>query len=330
VKKLAALLLVLFATGCGSTGKPHAFRIVPRPDPYGSIYKLVWPGSKAKPIEIGYEQPISLRSPDRRFLAVGAADETLRIVDLVHRRSDTLQLGSSCVEVPILWQRQDRLIFRVWCGSVHATSRSELLVFDPIRKRLVGRREIGSAASKRTSNSAVLLANPPLGRSVSTGLREEFLGPARLIRVRADGHVDEIRLPIHAGSARFRTFNRWPAFVVDRKGRYAYVIGEGEGCARVDLRTLRVEWHRLPHAFDAQPRLTSKPRRHTGTTNPSRDIRREAVWLGGGKIAVTGDDTWTSNDFDRTAPAGLKILNVRTWKVRMVDPRVFTMRGRRS
>jgi len=141
--------------------------------------------------------------------------------------------------------------------------------------------------------------------------------------------VDEIRLPIRAGSARSRTYNRWPAFAVDGDSRYAYVIGEGEGCARVDIRTLRVAWHRLPHAFDAQPQFASAPQRHMGTANPSRDIRREAVWLGGGKIAVTGDDTWTSNSFDRTAPAGLKILDVRRWTVRTVDPRVSTMRGRR-
>jgi hypothetical protein len=323
VKKWA-LLLALLAGGCSSSGAPHAFRVEPRPDTFGSIYKVVWPGSTAKPIEIGYERPTSLRSPDGRFLAV-AGDEALMIVDLVHRRADALRLGSSCAEVPILWRRQDRLVFRLWCGDVHSSARSELLVFDPVRKRFVGRREIGSGASKRTRYGAVLLTDPPLGRRLAGGVREEFLGPARLLRVHTHGRVDEVRLPIRAGSARFRAINRWPAFVVDPPGRYAYVIGEGDGCARVDLRTLRVEWHRLPHAFDAQPQLASKPRQHTGTIPPSRDVRREAVWRGGGKIAVTGDDTWTSNDFDRTAPAGLKILDIRTWTVRLVDPRVFTL-----
>jgi hypothetical protein len=205
-----------------------------------------------------------------------------------------------------------------------------LLVLDPARRRFVGRREIGDAVAKRTATGAVLLSGPPLGARIDgTAARLERLGPARLLRVAPDGRVDEIRLPITAGSTSSRTYNRWPAFAVDRTGRYAYAIGEGEGCARVDIRTLRLVWHRLPHAFDAQPRLASAPERHMGTANPSRDIRREAVWLDGGKIAVTGDDTWTSNGFDRAAPAGLKILDVRRWTVRTVDPHVSTLRGRR-
>jgi hypothetical protein len=133
--------------------------------------------------------------------------------------------------------------------------------------------------------------------------------------------VGEIRLPIAAGSTASRTYNRWPAFAVDGRSRYAYVIGEGEGCARVDLRTLHVDWHPLPHAFDAQPQLASAPQPHMGTANPSRDVWREAKWLGGGRLAVTGSDTWTSHGFDRTAPAGLKILDVRRWTVRTLDRR---------
>jgi hypothetical protein len=99
------------------------------------------------------------------------------------------------------------------------------------------------------------------------------------------------------------------------------VIGEGEGCVRVDLRSLEVDRPRLPHAFDAQPELASRPEEYMGTTNPSRHISREAKWLGDGKIAVTGSDTWTSRGFDRTAPAGLKILNVVRCTVRPVDRR---------
>ena len=306
MKRLLVLAFVVAATGCDSGAKPHAFRIKAHDDGYGVVfYRGVWPGADAKPVEIGYERPVSVRSPDGRFVAVGG-EEALLLIDLVRRRVSEHRFGMSCAEIPILWTRQDRLVFRLWCGDVHNTSRSELLVFDPAREEFVGRRELAPAQHRSTHDGAVLLA--------------PHRGFAQLLRLSADGSVDVTRLPVRAGKG------RWPGFAVDSAGRYAYVIGEEDGCARVDLRTRRVDMHRLPHAFDAQPALASKPELHTGTVPPSRDITREARWLGAGKIAVTGSDTWTSNGFDRTAPAGLKILDVRTWTVRMRNPRVFTLR----
>jgi hypothetical protein len=131
--------------------------------------------------------------------------------------------------------------------------------------------------------------------------------------------------------ANSRTFNRSPAFVLDGTRRHAYVIGEGDGVVRVDLRTLQVDRHPLPHAFDAQPALHDRPHPHQGTTNPSRDLDRQAVWLGRGLIAVTGSDTWSPHGYDRTAPAGLKLLDVRRWMVRLLDARVSSvvLAGRR-
>lgn len=325
---------VLVAVSCGSSGKPHPFRIVARPDgDPGPIYKLEWRDSKtAKPIALGYYQPEQLPAPNGRMVAFGGEVE-LKIVDLVHRRAYVPRIGDGCSATPLLWKRQHRLILTLWCGGAHDSTRSEVLVLDPIRRQFIGRREIGLASSETAHGQVVLLTTPPLGDRVvpGTGIREELEGPARFLRVRADGHVDEIRLPIRMGSANSRTFNRGAAFVLDAKRRHAFVIGEGEGCARVDLRTLRVEWHRLPHGFDPQPRLASKPHPHQGTTNPSRDLDRGAVWLGDGKIGVTGEDTWSPGGFDRTAPAGLKILDTRRWTVRMIDPLVSmveVVRGR--
>jgi hypothetical protein len=290
----------------------------------GPIYKLEWRDSKtAKPIALGYYQPESLRAPNGRLVVFGGEVE-LKIVDLVHRRAYVPRMGNGCFATPVLWKRQHRLILTLWCGDAHRSARSDLLVLDPERHRFVGRREIGLGSWASGRKLVVFVSSPPLGgRAVpGTTIREELEGPARLLRVGADGRADEIRLPIRAGSARDRTLNRFPALVLDTKARYAYVIGEGQGCARIDLRTLRVEWHRLPHAFDAQPRLASKPHQHEGTANPSRDLDRRAVWLGNGKIAVTGEDTWSPHSFDRTAPAGLKILDTNTWRVRMIDPYV--------
>lgn len=288
---------------------------------------LEWTASKAKPITVGYYWPDRLRSPDRRLIAFGGEVE-LKIVDLVHRRAYVPRIGEDCFAWPVLWRRQNHLIISLWCGSAHVSTRSELLVLDPEGRRFVGRREIGLGSFHKSRRLAVLVTSPPLGgRDIpGTAIREEREGPARLLRVLADGQADEIRLPLRAGSNRDRTFNRHPAFVLDEKASHAYVVGEGEGCARIDLRTLQVEWHRLPHAFDAQPRLASKPQQHMGTANPSRDLDRSALWLGDGKIAVTGQDTWTAHFKDRSAPAGLKLLDTKTWSVRTIDPRVSLAR----
>jgi hypothetical protein len=282
--------------------------------------------------QIGYYPPTQLRSPDRKAVAFGG-EVGLKIVDLVHRSFFVPHLGESCSGWPMLWRRQDRLIIGLWCGSAHVSTRSELLVLDPGRRRFVARRQIGFGPSATAGALLVLVTSPPLGPHdvPGTAIREEREGPASLLRVHADGHVDETGLPLRAGSNDDRTFNRSIALVVDEKHRQAYVLGEGEGCARVDLHTLDVEWHRLPHAFDAQPGLASKPEPHRGTANPSRDLDRSAYWLGGGRVAVTGQDTWSPHGFDRTAPAGLKILDTRTWTVRGVNRLVSTLtlvRGR--
>src|SRR6266571_6406608 len=191
VKGVALLALVLVAAGCSSAGNPHAFRIVVRADgDPGDVYVLEWADSTtAKPITLGYYPPERLLAPDRKMVAFGGEVE-LRLVDLVHRRAYVPRIGDDCYPEPLLWKRQNRLILGVWCGSAHVSTRSELLVLDLERHRFVGRREIGSGWSKTADDQVILLGSPPLGRRIvpGTAIREELLGPARLVRVRADGH----------------------------------------------------------------------------------------------------------------------------------------------
>lgn len=174
-------------------------------------------------------------------------------------------------------------------------------------------------------DEAVLVTPPPLGPSFAGNPREERLGPARLIRVHPSGRADEITLPIRMGSARGRTFNRWPAFAVDGSRRYVYVLGEDDGIVRIDAVTLQAEPARLRHAFDAQPQLASAPRPHMGTTNPARTLERHALWLGEGLLAVTGSDTWSPRGYDRSAPAGLKLVDTGRWTVRSLNPLISTV-----
>ena len=103
-----------------------------------------------------------------------------------------------------------------------------------------------------------------------------------------------------AGLRRIRpAVNGSPGLAVDRRGRRAFVVAAGAPVAAVDLRTMRVRYHR-----SALPR----PPRRPGFKS------RDALWLGKGLVAVFGQDS-------PTAPAGVHIVDTRTWRGRTVDAR---------
>jgi hypothetical protein len=258
----------------------------------------------------------------------------LHVVDLVrHRLIGSIRLvpdADGCAAAPLAWDAPRRLTVSLWCGDAHRTGRAELAVVDPLARRLVWRRPSGlliAQPARLPRGGVALLTSPPLGPR-RDGVAEELLGPARVVRIDAGGGFRQVVLTrISAGLSDSRTFNRAPGFAVDPQRRHAVLVSEGEGAAAVDLRTLRVTYHALPHAFDARPRsLAAPPRPHLGTSNPSRDLVREAYWLGGGVVAVAGWDNWSSHFRDQTLAAGLTLLDTRTWRVRMVNPRVRDIR----
>jgi hypothetical protein len=71
------------------------------------------------------------------------------------------------------------------------------------------------------------------------------------------------------------------------------------------------------------------PPHGTGTQNATSGPVRAAQWLGDGLIAVSGSDAAIAG-FDQTdTPAGLRILDTRTWTERLVEPEAdtFTLVG---
>ena len=75
--------------------------------------------------------------------------------------------------------------------------------------------------------------------------------------------------------------------------------------AEIDLHDLRVRSHPLAPAARAAD----------GVAGPSRD----ALWLGDGMLAVTGSDL-PSSPGDPDTPAGLTLIDTRTWRARTIDP----------
>ena len=104
-----------------------------------------------------------------------------------------------------------------------------------------------------------------------------------------------------AGLRRIRpAVNGFPGLAVNRRGRRAFVVAAGAPVAEVDLRRMRVRYHRA-----ALPR----PRRRAGGVRS-----RDALWLGKGLLAVFGYDS-------RGAPAGVRVVDTNTWTARTVDRR---------
>jgi hypothetical protein len=100
-----------------------------------------------------------------------------------------------------------------------------------------------------------------------------------------------------------------PGLAVGRSGGRAFVVQAEAPVAEVDLATFQVRSHPLgPGALAAD-----------AVAGPER----EALWLGGGLLAVTGLDLQSSADEPeiRETPAGLTLVDTRRWRARTIDPR---------
>ena len=324
MRRLLAALPFVVAFSAGGA-RPHEFSLAYSFTSDEPI-SVVWHDG-APPLKLrGFYEPRGrVWSPDRTRVAIGAwADKPqLPIVDLVHRRLiRSAQLASApaggCSVQPLVWSARERLVAHVWCGGAHDSEAAAVATVDGTSGHVVARRSVGVVFARvQTREWAVLLASPPLGRRYArTYARVERTGPARLIVVGRDGSVRVRVLRIRAGYSHSRMFNREPGLAV--RGDRAIVVAEGDGAAMIDLRTLRVGYHRI--AFPARPRrLALRPRRHEGTSNPSRDLVRTATWLDANHVAVTGIDSWTRKFMDQQLGAGLRILDTRTWRAPLVD-----------
>jgi hypothetical protein len=298
-------------------GEPHAFRL--------GKYRVAegeWPGTRATrlvwldgrgDLRLGETIQGFVRSPDGRMLVFTEAwSSRLRFVDLVRRRetwAPQLGRGPGCGAAWVLqWRRVDRVLVRWWCGDVHRTGNTGLAVLDPRERRVVSRLPgIEPWGFKRIGNRLVLLLVP-----------SERIARAHVATVAADGSIRFARTPIRAGSRNGRMFTRSPGFAVG-DGR-AFVLGEGDGIASVDLDTMRVE--HLRHAGDfahRSVRFATPPEPHHCTCNPSRDLVRDAEWLGDGRLAISGHDVFTDTRMNRRLTYGLRLLDTRSWTVRVVD-----------
>jgi hypothetical protein len=311
VLALAAVALGASAPGAAESAAPLV-RLVEGPDGHGDRLTRVDPRT-LRPVAPGL--PTFLDgfggqfSPDGRLFAYGNGFDGRALVQLVdvERWSirATLRLGGDG-PVAVFWAAPDRLIAVAgeFSGGpqrllVVATPRGEVLA----RRELRGRR-IGAAVT-------------PLGLAMLMA-PERGMGPARVLLAGLDGSLRTIPLErIRAGSDAGRPGRyRGPALAVDAEGGVAYAIAAGPMlAARIELASGAVSYHRL-----GEPGSASRARAAKGS---AAAWWREAIWLGDGRIAVTGQYEPPYRPGRRRAtnrPFGVRLIDTRDWTVRTLHP----------
>jgi len=257
---------------------------------------------------------------DRDLLAVGQCGSAnsvhLRLVNARAMRvlGDVRVAGSADCVSGVTWIRPRRLL-----AAVQSVDGPRAVVVDPVERRVVRSSRLSGSPwlSGRTRDELVLLLR-------TSGP----LAPARLAIVGADGEVREVVVervlagtvvPDQQGS---RASTNRPGLAVDPDGRRAYLVPADGPAAEIDLATLAVRYHELD-----RPSLLGRFLRWLVPQAQAKILEgpvREARWLGNGTIAVSGVDysaarTASGAESMSAAPAGLTLLDTRSWTRRTLD-----------
>jgi hypothetical protein len=267
-------------------------------------------------------------SSDRRMLAIsGCGAPRLPSVRVVNARSmrviATRELSAQrgCARA-VTWLGDERLLALVETGD-----RAEVVMLDAGLRRVLSRVALPDgwvSGVGRTPQELVLVLSP-----------RERIGAARVAVVGTDGALRVVSVDgVETGSvvdegwvgdpARMVHRMVQPGLAIDPDGRRAFLVAASGQIARIVLDTLAVTYHvavprrSLLHRLSAwffpaaQAKLVEGP-------------QREARWLGGGAIAVSGVDysigrSRTGDDRVYAEPAGLVLVDTGSWTARLLEP----------
>lgn len=320
----AALIVVAIATAAGTArGAPAAEPVlgIRSLDGGGAVVQRYDP-TTLRPLGRGGRPGLTVRfwsfTPDRSRVALagdGAGHgPSLAVLDTstLRRRgalSANLDLGFTGFVQGVAWPRDDRLLLvtadgvgltgvhlvdpRAMRGLAHVTLRGTLL------------------AGATTERGPVLLLAPRQG-----------IGAAKLVSLDSALAVREIPLTgIRAGIGRSRAgaspdedaaVVRRPAVAADPTGQRAVVVGYEERIADIDLETGTVRYRGVA--------VRTLARSSKSITGP----QLMGLWLGDGAVAIAGTvyGSLDAGTHLRMTPVGLRILDLRSWRTRVTDPRV--------
>jgi hypothetical protein len=252
----------------------------------------------------------------------------LRFVDTARMRAiGDLDTGARGLVAALAWPRRDRLWLVLAAPACCATGTTTVVTVDPVRREVVSRRELpaGLARAAATPDGAVLLLAP-----------STTIGTASLATVDDTGAVNGLRLAgtsaglLPTEGVPFILRTRQPGLAVDAQRRRAYVVSSRPQLLEVDLRALRVRYHRLSPYRSPLDRLRDLLEPPADAQQPVGPTR-VAAWLPPGLIAVSGHDSHVSwrprGGVDHVArPAGLRLIDTRRWDVRTLDERAASFR----
>ena len=246
-------------------------------------------------------------SPDGTRLAIGSERALgLRFVDVKRMRvTGGVQTRNGQIEV-VAWLAPRRIV------GVEATG---LFVVDPVAGRLIQSQALDGhpIGVGRTADSLVLLLAPT-----------EEIGMARLALVDLEGRLRTVVLDRIPAGWRYQHDassppgeSRRPGLALDAAGGRAFVVGGGSPVAEVDLATLAVDYHEPARKASFLGRLRAWLEPEAQAKGPVAGSWRSARWLGGGFLAVTGEDGHVAGpDRVETTSAGLTLIDTRTWEAR--------------
>lgn len=260
-------------------------------------------------------------APDRSSVALAGGDVSsgaaVAVVEAAPlRRRFRVALPELRIQ-GVAWTSAGRLLVVGWTGSV-----TRVLALDPASGRRIASVDVAGVvmAGEAAGGRLVLLVAP-----------EQRIAAARLALVDASLRVRTIalaRIPAgsralpakEAGGDQYATRIRQPGLALDPAGR-AFVVDADGLVAVVDLPSGRLGYRR---AVERETASVSK-------SVAGADVR--AVWLGGGRLAVTGarySGVDPATRLIRSQPLGLALVDTRTWTRRVVQPDVsfFTRTGR--
>jgi hypothetical protein len=239
-------------------------------------------------------------SPDRRKLALGLSMPGRRRVGVGVVDLATLKLvrkvQTGIAAEAVAWLAPRRLVAGLQDGRV--------TLVDPASGEIV-REARGRGEPRRSTRTRslliVLFADPFFG------------GPARLAVVDAHGRVrsamlDRIRLRVR--TVRGRPHADGAGLAVQPARDRAYVVAAGAPVAVIELRTMRVSYHRV------EP---------LAVTAAARERQRRALWVGNGRFAIYGHDVVAgAGGKDKVVAAGVRLVDSRDWSSCTLDARAST------
>lgn len=240
-------------------------------------------------------------SPSRARAVAGTSGGGLEIVDVKRmKRVGYVAKRAGWSVHPISWPTPMRVFALEWNDRL---AKQTLLVADPVSRRAVKRIAFdGYSTWARTADGVAAVGGP----------RGE-IGPARLLAADRDGNVRSVVLDrVSAGGltegSEYEPTHRVasPGLAIDTTTGHAYVVGKSALVADIDLATLTVTYRELAPA-----------RALAARTKVVNGWHRQAVPLGGGKLAVAGSEYARS----RSDPSGLELVDTQAGTVRRLESR---------